>query len=224
MSYVTDFEPSPLVSSMRTYSHSRTPKVTASTGDLLAELQQLGELYDDEYSENSRIISESTDSIAYLYNEWRSKCEVAMEEWRDAVRVRQEVMTSAEDREIMAQMAVELHTLDEKHQALLLQAEKGQQKVAHLQTRKLKYDKELEMVNEQRSKIAKHRTEDLQTLMYIRRLLKAVSKATVHKKSDPNVIDGFIVKPDSSSVVPFRCDDSKSSYENVNQVWDIILQ
>lgn len=224
MSYLADIDQSPMFSSIRKDRHAQHEPTTSALYDIAAQLEELAHSYDEEYKENSNVISETTDSAAFVYTARRSKVEALMTEVRNCRQASTKAKMAAEDNKKLDHLAEQLYILDEKKQALLIRADKLQESIDVLAAQKQKSDEQMAQLSEKRKQIAQETAETLPTLAFMRKLFKAVSSATIHKQTNPNVIDGFISKSDSLEIVPFCCDKNDQSFNYVNNVWTIIRE
>lgn len=214
--------PTPMVTSTRRDGASHQAPQHLILADITAQLDQVGQGYNENFTMVSDIVDSVIDVNEQLFARRKLLVESALEMLREtkstAARIEREDANYDEVDDLMEK----LHNLEDQKHRLLLEQENMVAKNEQVNKERKQNMERLAQLSSKNKVLSKNANENLPLLTFVRKVLAAVSSVTVHKPKDPKRIEGFISKNDKQDVVPFSCSLSDPSYDYVNHIWDIV--
>lgn len=221
MSQASDVEHS---TPMRRELSSQSASQSVSLNVLAAELEHLGQAYDENYQMLSGVMGEVTDLAVELFGQRKQLATAAMSELQTTMEAVTRKQQEISDHAMLDDLMERLHDLEDEKQTLILERESYALKNEQANIERKRNAEKLALLSSKNKTLSKHANENLPMLTFVRRVLVGISSATIHKRADPNIIEGFISKDSKKDVVPFECDLTKPAPTYVASIWNIIKE
>lgn len=219
-----DDDPGVIVTPARTATHVHTPLPPGALLDNAAQLEQLATSYDQHYDDTTATFGELTDANERLFAHRTAVTQDAFDTFDEHMRAAKLAKAQCSDKDEINRLIEKLDSLSDEKQRLLLRMDEANEYTNRLIDEKESCESIISQLSDKHEKLHAFQTKTLPTQTFIRKLLKGVSNATIHKKNDPGAISGFIVKNASKDLMPFECTSYNPSYKQVNDIWEVILR
>lgn len=216
----------PIVTSMQNAKYDQSSDPPISLSQVIAELDELTQSYESDYTELTDVMAEVSDTNQELNRERKQLLCDTRNQYISTEQERIQIDKEFANNTVADKLNTKLQQLQAEGKELI----NDQDDLLTLnENRKFQRQRNSEHLAELKSKMEELKRKEsdlLPFLSFVRRLLVGVSSATLHKKNSSTVIEGFVGKTPQinhdADVIPFKCDLDQPPSTYVNKIWDLI--